>query len=484
MKKAIRRVFAALLMLCITLTLSLSANANSAVARYDGADGISPIVVDENTPLLVEKELLTFDVTEFPKSYYYGFGEPVSYGPSVTAEYTICNPTDEEVTARLLFPFGGTPYYLEAGQIYELLSSDDRFGITLNGQKTEVELRHSFSEHIGYYEDFVTENELSTLHDGYIRDEFYFPTQTVTKYTYEASDIVLELDYQAEAVFTLDDKSGERVYCFPESDSYFLNDDGSAEVGQWVDADGQLIVLYVVGKPLDTPIKWRFYVGGGERRVGGKAELINTETMTFEEFALRDRDEDSIVSRTDWYNAIVHQTRYILHEDEADNVPLASFGEQFWDFEIDLMQWYDYKITVPAGGKAVNTVCAPIFPDIDEDFSPPVYEFNYLLSPAATWAEFKDLEIVIKTPHYLLSSTPEGFTPSEKGYTLTLDGLPNKELSFTLSASPDPEPFTLFGSIGDIFTPEVILISLGVLAGIALVGSGVIIAVVARRKGR
>ena len=73
--------------------------------------GTGTLVKDKDCPLVVDKELLTFDVQEFPKNYYNSAEEFLAYTGKVTAEYTFRNPADYAVTAALVFPFGNLPHY-------------------------------------------------------------------------------------------------------------------------------------------------------------------------------------------------------------------------------------------------------------------------------------------------------------------------------------------------------------------------------------
>ena len=100
----------------------------------------------------------------------------------------------------------------------------------------------------------------------------------------------------------------------------------------------------------------------------------------------------------------------------------------------------------------VNSVTAPIYPEIDGTYTPFVYTYTYLLSPARKWADFGLLEVVINTPFYLTDSTVSDFTKTENGYTATLNGLPENELVFCLSESESPEKSkSIFGFLGDAF---------------------------------
>ena len=82
------------------------AYANSAQRHWSGTDVTGAVVTGEDCPIVVERELLTFDVQEFPEQYYPDTDSFLAYTGKVTAEYTFRNPADYTVTATLVFPFG------------------------------------------------------------------------------------------------------------------------------------------------------------------------------------------------------------------------------------------------------------------------------------------------------------------------------------------------------------------------------------------
>ena len=79
-----------------------------------------------------------------------------------------------------------------------------------------------------------------------------------------------------------------------------------------------------------------------------------------------------------------------------------------------------------------------MYSGIDMSYTPTVYEYTYLLSPASTWKSFGDIDITINTPYYLTESTIDGFEKTEDGYSLHLDCLPEGELIFSLSTEENP----------------------------------------------
>ena len=80
-------------------------SANSAQTNWSGIDATGAIIIQDESPIVVEKEVLTLDIWEFPKNYYKDLEEYLAYSGKVTAEYTFYNPSDYTVTAKLLFPF-------------------------------------------------------------------------------------------------------------------------------------------------------------------------------------------------------------------------------------------------------------------------------------------------------------------------------------------------------------------------------------------
>ena len=104
------------------------------------------------------------------------------------------------------------------------------------------------------------------------------------------------------------------------------------------------------------------------------------------------------------------------------------------------MRWYEYTLTLEPGQTLKNAVTAPLYPAIDAGYTPSLYAYTYLLSPAKTWAQFGELEVVVKTPYYMTECGIDGFTKTDGRYALTLPGLPEGELTFTLSESENPQP--------------------------------------------
>lgn len=438
-----KRIMAALLttLLTVSAVLPTAVSANSAQMYWIGVSGTGTIITDEDCPILVEHEVLTFDIREFPESYYSEPESYLAYTGSVTAEYTFHNPADYAVTATLLFPFGNIPDYgmLHNWETEEPLYRTDteKYGVSVNGKKIEAALRHSFAYP---YEAFELEKDTARLSDGYAADPFYQPDMPVLKNTYVPSGVDLEAYPAASAAIELPFGGNRSKYVMVENNGFDLLEDGfrlSSFLGKQV--EDRALTVYVIGDQSDYLPEWTIYENGAcEKIVEGTMMLTELERLTFQDMAMSAYPEGSEVSETDWYNAVV--TSMNLNEYAEGFVGSDfSYGDAMFDVSRCLMRWYAYEITIQPGQTITNTVTAPVYPDIDGRYAPSVYAYEYLLSPAKTWSGFGSLDIVINTPFYMTESGMDGFEKTAEGYKLSLPGLPEGELTFSLSSVEKPE---------------------------------------------
>lgn len=472
MKKNLSRISATIL--CIIFLFSVSAVpafANSAQSYWEGVNQSGAIITDGDSPIIVEKELLTFDLQEFPKNYYHEVDEFLAYTGKVTAEYTFYNPSDITVTAKLLFPFGCDAQYADFydyGNDVRLNNVDtEKYDILINGETIEKKIRHTLSS---YHGQFVLDEDLGRLHDDFAGDSFYNPELTVTKYVFKLSGVDIEKYKAADVGFDVPKGIGSYRIYFPEQNGAHTQKDGDMRIHTSVQKNEIELELYVFGTPFATMPEWKAYQDGGvedNETIAGTVELVSTETLNFKDFALANWNVQSGVSDVDWYNATVSEMKDSMSH--YDNYPIVEPFRHAKAFDGSLMRWYEYEIMVEAGERIVNTVTAPIYPSIDLRYEPVVFGYTYLLSPAKTWKSFGELEIAINTPYYVSNCSIDGFAKTDSGYTVKLDGLPDGELTFNLSTSENPvRP-----------VPPIIL---GVVGVVLLLGSGVATFILIRRR--
>lgn len=416
--------------LCMILFLAsdifkLTALANSARRIWYGVDMTGTVVKGENCPIEVEDEQLTFDISEFPNSYYEKKGDFLKY--------------NGKVTAKLVFPFGyypeyGSDEYDEENQMCKRIDDTAKFDIKINDKEIKKELRHSL-----YYSDydFDIHKEMSFLIDGYIKDDFYSPELPVTKYVYEISEVDKKLYNREVAGIEIPPFDGKRKYYLEQSYGFTTNDKGNTRIGVGAE-NGEEIEFYVIGEPVKDLPKWKFYESSSNesKEIKGEMQLKSTSKMTFKEFALTSYDKGGQILESDWYNIIVELYKQATVENSgAIFISVYDTGERLKS----LLRWYEYEITLAPGEKITNTIEAPLYPTIDEEYDHDIYRYNYLLSPASTWAKFGNLNVDINTPLYLIDNSQDGFTKTKTGYNFKSSGLPEGELRFSLSTVEKPE---------------------------------------------
>ena len=125
----------------------------------------------------------------------------------------------------------------------------------------------------------------------------------------------------------------------------------------------------------------------------------------------------------------------------------------------------------------VNEIVAPLYPDINEMYSPSVYVFNYLVSPAYTWKSFANLNVTINTNYYLTDAS-EDFEQIEGGYAWHSDTLPSNELQFSLCKSQYPSRTSSGIKVNAIIN----IILLSVLEPLCIIIVGLVIVIVVIKK--
>lgn len=442
---------------------AIKAEANSAPPYWEGTDASGAIVKGEDCPVVVEKEILNLNISTLPKG---GKVEHGKYAAAVTAEYSFYNPTQLDVDMTLLFPFGVFPSYFVPEGMDDGIST-----VTVDGESAECGLRHSY---VYNPHEFEIDKDMARVQDEIKQDPFYAENTLVKEYR-----ITLTVPEWKVACPLLKIKLGynpkkTRVLFPSESDTRLSILDGDMYASSYMRKTGeQVFVFYAAGEEPREVVP-KFYDEGKE--IASISSVTNVD-MTFFEFVLSQRSENSEVGDTDWYNAFVD----MLNEKSGKDGSV----DGFWLEEKNLMRWFEYQMSIPAGGRKVNRVRAPLYPTVDGNRNPR-YEYSYLLSPAGKWADFKEIEIKIDTPYYLSNGSLD-FTRTNKEdgkgftYAYSRSSLPQGELTFVLTERDAADSdFDVFGK--NFLLPPFTwaFIALLVLAGVA--GIVTVIVVVSLRK--
>lgn len=418
---------------------SFAVQAESTPSYWEGARASGAIVKGEDCPIVVEKETLHLNITSLPRE---GKLELSRYTSQAVAEYTFYNPTSDDVNMTLLFPFCVFPSYVQAN------TADKISTVLVNDLTTECSVRYSYAS-----SEFNADQDLERVRDEKKTDYFYREDMPVTEYRVIATEeeaasgiANIQLSYNHKRTRVIFPAEGTRL-TLSRGDMYAYT--------PLLGTEQKYSVFYVVGEPL-TQAKLA-------TREGDLEPIA--PPMTFGEFALADWSEDSGVSEVDWYNAVVD----LLNDRGA----LGGSVDCCILHTGNLLRWYEYEITVPANGRIVNKVKTPLYPTVEGNKNPR-YEYSYLLSPAAKWADFKNIEIRIETPYLLLGGSLD-FIKEERadgtGYTYTFSraSLPQGELTFVLTEREDGDSdFNIYDKSFLRPSNTWAFVTLTVLAGVAV----------------
>lgn len=438
MKPCAKKIVTALLIALVFCSaavfgpLSTPALANSAQKEWEGETSSGILISgDGDAPIVVDKEVLTFDIQHEVGPDY----SADSKMNTVTAEYTFTNPTDNTYTVHAVFPF------MDGTYIYYDDDFDDTkyYDVKIDGASVDNAMRATYTA--DYY-GFDLEKEISLIRNDYATADDWDLDATVYRYTVSIQ-MPVELQkadgYRKELYFNMAMQSGkilfsqtpDKVYSgiYQNYDSFHLyNSYASIEV-------------YSIGQPLDLEAVFEnaFFVDRSDDYqnpdvyTGGEITVKSAENMLFSDLVYLDYDENGSISRMDWHNVV-----FDMWHDRDTNYDRHNVGLFDFDYR-HTRRWYDYEITFQPHQTVINTVKAPILPSIHQNYEPTKYVYSYLLSPASTWADFKDLTINVNTPFYILD-LKDGWQKTDSGYTAHYDTLPEfGTLEMTICSSAEPK---------------------------------------------
>ncbi|UKI15372.1 MAG: hypothetical protein L6V85_01450 [Clostridiales bacterium] len=289
-----------ILLLIMALTLFSSvvfsptavSEANSAPRETKGYDSSGVIVKTENSPIVVDKEDLTFHI--YSADRFIPVQEYVRRG-TVTAEYTFRNPTNLTVETRCLFPFGFVPYdesQTEADKEY--------FKVKTNGKDLDKTIRHTYKA--DPFAKFDLEEDLRYFSDDFIADDTLSTDLMVYEYVLDIKGANGKLPTYVK--FS-DNVKNLKYIVFDNYVKYEKNGDITDLVARQDGLKGGQLTLAFVGKDVaDIESKFSFF-DDKWKSVGGSVVKGKKVEYNFKDYALKFRPAGSDVSDVDWYNATV-----------------------------------------------------------------------------------------------------------------------------------------------------------------------------------
>lgn len=451
MKRKIFTIAVLTVILTVVLCAIPAASANSAQMSWSGVSGTGALVVGEDCPVRVNGEKLVFDIPHFPERNYFGKDGLAEYGAKVSATYEFENPADYDVTVRLAFPFGVLPDYVDRACD---VSSD--YAVTADGKVVEKKVRYTFTKS-NWSGDFDAKKSVALLEDEKTSAGWADGNCTVVLYEYKFSDA------KNNVISAFVESSNNGKSDFFGDFTYYSSSSSRRMYGREI-TNGTVFSFYLIFSGEEPEFSLHAEVGSKE--ISCNIEKVGETRMTLEEYAEKTypfENDGSESSHTDWFNLVanaVYAGEYGVN---------GLFGQNTVRFlEDNVLYWYEYELTVPAGAKVTNTVTAPLFPSRNDGYEPSVFTYDYLLSPAKAWASFGTLDVEVNMPYYLLDAEKLGFEKTENGYKAHFDSLPDGELSFRASESAQPEKRNPYAAMTLLIVLIVLILALGV-AGIVVI---------------
>lgn len=402
---------------------SFGASANSAQRYFYGTTTAGAMLIDEESPIVVTNEDLTFNIESDPLFYSQ---EESEYKNTVSAKYTFNNPSEYVITSGLAFPFAKVVDYLDQ-EIYNDIIS--QYEVKVNEEVVATSLRHTYAK--GDLNHFDLDQDLSRIVDQKKDDEFFNDDLAIYKHNFVMStDFVQYGLYFIE--FTLPD-SYQGVIVSSQVYEYYPTNLPQNKV-RFAVTRGELFSLYCLGQDISNlDENYSIYSSQNELIAGSVSEILTT-TINFEQFIDLHYLSETPINDIDQHNIVIDH--YL--DGETINHSSAMLKD-FTNQHARVLTWYEYEITLQPGQTIINEVIAPLFPNVDSGYEPSIFEYTYLLSPASTWASFSNLNIKINTPYFLIGSNfDDQSTKVEEGYTFSFDSLPEGEFTFSLSSDPNP----------------------------------------------
>ena len=442
-------IFVAIIIIATVLVFpERVADANSAQRYFEGIDSTGALVTMENCPIVVDKEDLDFYIEysdDAPSRDDVYYAARFGY---VTATYTFRNPSENTINMDVVFPYGYAP---KNDKIVEKECS-----VKVDGEDVAWKKRYTLKE---YYR-FNAVDDMQLIKDGFDQDEYFYTDKKVYKYVYSVNDNVNGRKLEFQFASSSDRKIVTDYYSYSGSSTLYVDTVGKQE-----------LTFYVIGEDLDLAACEETVIN---EQKGGHLTLVSRTEQTFgDELAFINRPKDSDISDVDWYNALSSKFDYVRNVTVFSPQYLTVLGIDGYNGGYELFRWCQYTLSIAPGQSVVNAVTVPLFPSVDVHYDPDVYEFTYYLSPATTWAGFKDLTVNIHTNGYVLKYQDQGFEKVDGKYTYHTDTLPSGELTFKICK--EEKPTTQYGRT---FSSVIILLAKVIGFGVLLPVSIALIVIV------
>ena len=412
-------------LICFTISVIIlgaaPVYANSAPSYWKAFPYSDVLIVEEDSPITVDREHLTFD---FSGTYDHGdYQSPVG---KVLAEYQMENPGDGTLSVQMAFPFAANLSNLSTSDIavradgtavpYEIFIDPERINDT-------VYPGESFHYDYGSVGDISNREWALPGFDLDSRAKLYRFAVSGG----EEDRLSLEVRFNADSRQTLLIGDGFNGASYSPEDGYKLHyrirDNTAPEIiALGREPEFSWEVLTDEGKTAETD---RYQLEIFQDSVKPKEYLLNVLSENLKE------ETAAAIADTQLLNPCLYE---IWKENRDAGYAMISevLPAAFSDRIFTLV----YQVEFPPESSRSISVGYLTEGSMDRrETLSPKYSYTYLLSPAKNWADFGSLDIEIITPRtapYVIESSPALAKDGENRYSGHFDGLPESELTFTL----------------------------------------------------
>lgn len=376
---------------------------------YHG-DGVSVeglVITGDTESVDVQDLRITLDVTHSPLDWV------LPHQNTVSMEYTFHNPTDEPITLTLTLPCGQDPHYASSieHETGTTLFDANRHLYTVSADNTPIDCRLR-----------VTGSSLPPKEDGAWENGIFADDTPITRLTYRVAELT-----ESEGAYTV-------FSWLPNSSGGLILDDsllnltrkGSLCLVSASVQEGQVLTVYLAGELPESLPEWEFYLDRDcENSTVGTMELVNTENLTFFDFADQYYTDSLDISRSDWACWLAAEMLYY----EFDSNVLHFRNDL--SYEYIAYRWLEYELTLEPGETVVNTVTMPAYPDVNLSNGNQWFCCTLDILSMRIYQPQNGPVITVNTP-YPMTESSEEFTETENGYTLDMTGVYKVRLELTL----------------------------------------------------
>ena len=419
-----KKLIISLLILPLLFVSFISAHANSGPTYMEANPGLE-MAVDAGCPIAVVHEDLTFDFSGGD----WGDWSPLA---EVTASYTMTNPTNEDVSVTMSFPFVTRFSALAPGVSL----------VGVDGAAAAFDL---------YYGNEIKDvSDLSALNLSDVLSNVLLeaPEEPADGLLYTVTTDTSALPAGTERIHVrLRFEPQDEVFYVDGFNGMSRDDDGTNEVSAWVyiGRDDRPLTIFAPGGDLKdyslnayashdshTPLQ-NIRLNLTQKSTGFRAyiehcllsdsgsEADDQASLMDERFYWALLQELDSNTYADMYGSIIPSAELLSFVSYSDRLAMAVYTVDFLKGEtknVTVQCTLEGTMRRPSGYSMENAT----------------YTYTYLSNPAKEWASFGTLSLaVIPSENMPLSSSVPELTHDDSGsYTAKLDGLPESNITLTL----------------------------------------------------